>query len=252
MLRRKLLDKFKGCWRKIKLQIKKLKNRQLRRIKNCWEKSWHWLTNLYKWLKDGLWGLILLCLLVCSTFLILIFPIEIVIKATGLFLQLIGITFSIMTVFDIRRFFNQPPLGTLFCNWIAKCPVIPKNPNKKIDNHGKGESKSSGHVSCMNFMQHDPDRPIEDQIAIILYNIEKINEELSIQGKAIRNQKNSFEQYKKEKNKQEKDQHEDVNRKMEKAHTGNYMPILVGLVLVACGSTISTLAPEIFSLLTPT
>lgn len=252
MLRRKLLDKFKGCWRKIKLQIKNLKNRQLQRIKNCWKRYWNWFVKLYKWMKEGLWGLILFFLIVCSTFLILIFPIEIVIKATGLSLELIGIALSIKSVFDIRHFFKQSPLRTLLCNWIFEAPLKPENPNKNIYCHIKAESKSSGDSSCMNFMQHNPDRPIENQIATILHNIEKINKELSIQGQAISNQKKIFEQYKEEKDKQEKDKHEDVNRKMEEAHTGNYMPILVGLVLVACGSTISTLAPEIFSLLTPT
>ena len=88
--------------------------------------------------------------------------------------------------------------------------------------------------------------PIRPAWAAIVNNMDRIKQELGDQATAINKQENSLKQLKSDMVRQGDSLKKDVRADMEQAHTSNFMPALVGLVLVAFGTSISTLAPEIY------
>jgi hypothetical protein len=108
-------------------------------------------------------------------------------------------------------------------------------------------SASSNAIAHVEVLKPDnPNQPLEARIAAIEKDMYKIKQEIRDQANAINKQENSLKHLKSDMVRQGDSLKKDVRADMEQAHTSNFMPALVGLVLVAFGTSISTLAPEIY------
>ena len=83
-------------------KLKSILDAFIRHLGDAIQQVKKWFVAFYVWLAEARWGLLLLCLIAGAIFFITYFPSQIVLKTTGLSLQLIGMALAIMTLLDLR------------------------------------------------------------------------------------------------------------------------------------------------------
>jgi len=171
---------------------------------------------------------------------------EFQIRASGLVLQWLGIGTVALGVRRTRRQFGLPSLKTLFHNWLARFPSWPRN--VVLDVQGVSIGVSAGHARLEVWSNVDPSAPLEQQVAALAKNVQRVKESLdTIRGETDTKLREHSEALRREEQARTKsDDH--FRKQLEAAHTGGIYITFAGVIWLLVGVFLATVAPEIAAL----
>lgn len=204
---------------------------------------WQRILDVWSGLYEGI--TVFACLLVIAAAVVLGFftwRSEVSIRSAGYTLQLIGMILAIRSVLSIRAHFGQTLLRKIFLNWLKrfskrKGDFVPGTSNLGFKTHIPRIEKWS---------PDDPNLPTEKRIERIVENLNRIKSELHEHFNSIDGLKQSHEEHKKNVAEQTNKMKNEIHSNLEFLLTSDIITSLVGLVWLIVGSTMSTMAPELY------
>ncbi len=172
---------------------------------------------------------------------------EISIRASGYVLQLIGMVFAVRGLLSVRAHFGQPLLRVLLMNWFKRFPRWKRNVVVGVGTANLAVVGMKARAEV--WTPDDPSKSIEERIAGLVKNLERIREGQRQHLNLIDDLSESQKEHKKETEKRNKEIEKDIRSDLEVLHTGDLIVSLVGLIWLTVGITLSTLAPEIYLLI---
>ena len=206
-----------------------------------------WLVEVKQWLAEG--KIVFMGFAVIAIAIVLCFypwHSETSIRLSGCALQLLGAIFAIKGLIKVRVHFGQPPLLQKFMDWWRRFPRWKKS---MVISAGPGFISVGGLRGKVEIWAPDkPNQPIEKRFEGLLHNVNWLK---TIQDKhidSIERLEGSLDKYKKEAALNDKDMEDRIKKELELLHTSDFLPTLIGLIWLIVGIFLSTMAPELYNM----
>lgn len=188
----------------------------------------------------------LLGLLAAGLFAFYTVPTEQGFRFSGFALQVVGMMFAVTGLLKIRTHFDQPSLRQLIRDWCQRFPKWRQHHTLEAEAGRYRLTASRPRLSV--WAQDNPDHTAEQRIHAIAQNQERVRQELS----EIFNQHTRLETEVRQRAEEHESALETVREEarsdLETVHTSDIVISLVGLLWLTVGITMSTLAPELASM----
>jgi len=188
----------------------------------------------------------MIVLLVCLSTLLLFRAAEPLIRFTGLFLQLLGISTVLYGISETRKLFNCPSLLSVASRWLTSFPKF-RLPKRTVRLVGQaGEMSFAGRVIARH--QAGPNATIEDRVRVLESNLQLIDhrmDELQQQIDQANRQTNQALAAERQTREHDIDH---LRKKLEITETGGLYVSLMGLVWLIVGLMMSTASLELSNL----
>lgn len=208
----------------------------------------NWLVKVWQWVAEG--KIVFIGLLVIFIAIALCFYpwcSETSIRLAGCALQLLGVIFAIRGLLKMRVHFGQPPLLQNFIDWWKRFPKWKKT---IVISAGSAATSLGGLSARLEVWTPDkPDHSIEKRFAGLLNNVNRLKTIQDEHTDSIARIEANLDRYKKEAVDNNKKTEDRIKKELELLHTSDFLSSLIGLVWLAVGVFLSTMAPELFKLI---
>lgn len=209
-----------------------------------YQKLRRWLIDVWRWLAEAklifMGALVVLAVTLCG---FVAWHSEESIRIAGYSLQFMGMIFAVRGLLKIREHFGKPLLRKLVFQWLKRFPRWKRDIVIALGTAHLGMAGMKGRAEVWN--PDDPEKPIEQRIAAIIKNLDRVREEQREHAHSIDKLKESHEEHKKQVAEEQNNMKETIRSDLESLHTSDLITSLVGLVWLTVGITMSTLAPEL-------
>jgi hypothetical protein len=204
-----------------------------------------WFREFRRWAAES--EVAILCALVITWAMVLGFwswHSEVSIRSAGYGLQLLGMILAMLGLLRIRAHFGHAPLRRLVIAWLTRFPkwkrgVVVSAPAAAVMFFS---TRSRGEI----WIPDNSELPCDKRIAGVVANQDRLRLQLSELWNSMEQLKTNQEDTKSRTAKDIKSMSDEIRSNLESLHTSDWAVSLVGLVWLAFGITLSTLAPELF------
>jgi hypothetical protein len=210
------------------------------------KRLFRWIADIGAWLLAGWKGYVFLLLACIAIFIVLYWQSECAIIYAGLFLQLVGMIVTIISLDGLRRHFKHPSLFSLMTQWVKRFPKW----NRHIVAHLEGGhfSMIGGNARFSMWKEDDESSSTEERLSSIIKNLKFLRSKVDDDARAFEEWRNSHDGLHKKIEKDAQTVKDDLRAETELLHTGSFVETMLGLILLTLGMILSTTAPDLASL----
>jgi len=204
----------------------------------------NWLREIFFWVAEA--RLAFLCCLVLLTaffFSLYMWPSEQSIRTSGYVLQILGISFAIYGLLNIRAYFGQPTLRRLSIAWLYRFPKWKKD--TVIGAMTAALTMPAFKARGTLWTNDNPEDPLEKRFDGMIINMERIREVQRRNSEQIDTLQKNHEKHQEEQEQARVDMENQIRSDLESLHTDDIVVMLIGLVWLIFGVSMSTMSQEL-------
>lgn len=170
-------------------------------------------------------------------------PSEPSIRTSGYVLQILGMSFAIYGLLNIRDYFGQPPLRRLSIAWLYRFPKWKKD---TVIGAMTAALTMTGFKARGEIWTNDnPEDSLEKRFDCMIKNMERIREVQKRNSEQIDTLKENHEKHQEEQEQARVEMENQIRSDLESLHTDDIVVMLIGLVWLIFGVSMSTMSQEL-------